>query len=234
MNINNIGRMIDISSVKATSSMTEIDAMVKVAKHFNFVCAFAMPCFTKQLVEKLYNCKDINVGGVVGFPSGADTTSIKIAITKELIKMGVDELDMVINVGMLKSGFYDMVYEDIHSIVETVEGIPVKCIIEAPYLTDDEIKRSATLAVRAGVDYVKTSTGWTSKPTTIENIKLIKSEIGDAALIKAAGGIRDIDTLEAMANAGASRFGIGVSSSVSIMKEAYKRCGRPWDFEVKV
>lgn len=231
MDIQSIARMIDISSVKAESTIPEIEHMVQVAKHFRFICAFAMPCFTKRLVDLLAEDKDIRVGGTVGFPSGADTTSLKIACAKEMMAAGVDELDMVINVGALKSGLYDQVYEDIHAIVETADGMPVKCILEIAHLTDDEIRRGASIAVRAGVTYVKTGTGWAEKPTTVDTIRTIKSEIGDSALIKAAGGVRNLDTLIAMTEAGASRFGIGTGSAVNIMKEAYAKYGKPWDYE---
>jgi deoxyribose-phosphate aldolase len=234
MDAKSIARMIDISSVKAESTIPEINRMVEVARHFKFICAFAMPCFTKRLVDMLSDEPDVMVGGVVGFPSGTDTTSIKIATAKEMMKAGVDELDMVINVGALKSGLYDEVYNDIHSVVETADGMPVKCILEIAHLTDDEIRRGSELAVRAGVTYVKTGTGWASKPTTVETIKIIKSEIGDSALIKAAGGVRDLKTLLAITEAGASRFGIGINSAISIMKEVYEACGMPWDFEVNI
>ncbi|MBQ8837536.1 MAG: deoxyribose-phosphate aldolase [Clostridia bacterium] len=232
MDAKNIARMIDISTVKAEATIEELNRMAAVAKEFKFICAFAMPCFTKRLVGLLSDDKDIKVGGVVGFPSGADTTSIKIATAKEMMAAGVDELDMVINVGALKSGLYEEVYNDIHSVVETADGMPVKCILEIAHLTDDEIKRGASIAVRAGVTYVKTGTGWAHKPTTVDTIKLIKSEIGDSALIKAAGGVRDLDTLLAMHKEGASRFGIGINSALSIMKEAYARENLPWKYEV--
>ena len=130
----------------------------------------------------------------------------------------------------LKSGRLDMVYDDIRAVVEASGGKPVKSILEVCYLTDDEIKRASEIAVKAGVAYVKTGTGWGPKPTTVENIRLIKSTIGDAARIKAAGGIRDLDTVLAMMDAGCSRFGIGVRSILGIMKEVYDRSGKPWPY----
>ena len=231
MDAKKIARMIDISTVKAETTVAEIDRMAEIAKAFRFRCAFAMPCFTKRLVGLLSEEGDVKVGGVVGFPSGADTTSVKIATAKEMIAVGVDELDMVINVGALKSGLYEEVSNDIRSVVETAKGLPVKCILETAHLTEDEIRRGASIAVRAGVAYVKTGTGWAHKPTTVETVKLIRSEIGDAARIKAAGGVRDLDTLLAMHAAGASRFGIGISNALSIMKEAYARENLPWTNE---
>ena len=231
MNIQSIAKMIDISCVRTDSDLFEINRMIRIAKHFRFICTFAMPGFTKYLVDELTPEKDIMVGGVVGFPSGADTTSIKVVTAKEMISAGVDELDMVANVGALKSGKYDEVFSDIRAVVEAANGLPVKCILEIAYLTDDEIRRCAEIAVRAGVTYVKTGTGWASKPTTVDTVKLIKSEIGNAAKIKAAGGVRSLETLLEMVDAGACRFGIGVNSALSIMKEAYEKYGCAWDFE---
>lgn len=228
MDLLQIPRMIDISGVRTDVTMDELDRIVAAAKQYKFICAFAMPCFTKLLVQKLADEPDVMVGGVVGFPSGADTTFIKVADAKEMMSFGVDELDMVINVGALKSGRYDLVRDDIRAVVDAANGMPVKSILEIAYLTDDEIRRGAEIAVEAGVTYVKTGTGWGPKPTTVETIKLIKSTIGDAAKIKAAGGVRTLDTLLAMKEAGCSRFGIGLNSAMKIVEEAYQRSGVPF------
>ena len=192
-----------------------------------YLCETISP---KELRTKIVNQKNILVGGVVGFPSGADTTSVKVASAIELIKMGVDEIDMVINVGALKSGAYDIVYKDIKAVVDIANGIPVKSILEIAYLTDDEIKRGSEIAVKAGVTFVKTGTGWANKPTTVETIKLIKSTIGNSALIKAAGGVRDLNTLIEMYDNGCSRFGIGINSAIGIMKEIYEKTNKKWEY----
>ena len=226
-----IHRRVDVSGVRADVSLQELDQIVKAAKHYQFICAFAMPCFTARLVKMLKDEPDIRVGATVGFPSGADTTFIKVQSAKEQIAMGVDELDMVINVGAAKSGRFDLVEEDIRAVVEAAEGkYPVKSILEIAYLTDDEIRRASEAAVRAGVTYVKTGTGWANKPTTVETVRLIKSTIGDAAKIKAAGGVRTLDTMLEMIEAGCDRFGIGLRSILSIMKEVDGRLGRQDDF----
>ncbi len=228
MDLLKIPRMIDISGVRTDVTIAEIDRIVQVAKQHRFICTFAMPCFTPYLVNQLREESDILVGGVVGFPSGAGSTTIKIATAKENIAAGVDEIDMVINVGALKSGKHQLVYDDIHAIVETAEGLPVKSILEIAYLTDDEIKQASEIAVKAGVTFVKTGTGWAHKPTTVETIQLIKSVVGEDAFIKAAGGVRTLDTLLAMVEAGCTRFGIGLSSIDNIMKEIYSRSGKEW------
>ncbi|CUH97807.1 hypothetical protein P22_3953 [Propionispora sp. 2/2-37] len=224
-NLAPIGRMIDVSAVRADVTLEEIDSLVEVAKQYHCICTFVMPCFTPYLVEKLADTPDTIAGGVVGFPSGADTSTIKTQTAKELIGAGCRELDMVINVGALKSGRFDIVKNDIKAVVTAAAGIPVKTILETAYLTDEEIARGSQIAVEAGAAFIKTGTGWAPKPTTVETIRLIKSVIGDSALIKAAGGVRDLDTLLAMVEAGCSRFGIGLRSAVAILQEAHRRAG---------
>lgn len=184
-----------------------------------------MPSYTPLVIEALKDEPDIFVGGVVGFPSGADTTSVKVAQTRELVAMGCDEIDMVINVGKLMSGRYDEVQSDIEAVIEAANGKPVKSILEIAYLSDDEITKGSLLAVEAGVTFVKTGTGWGAKPTTAETIKIIKNAIGDRAR-KAAGGARTLESILAMKDAGCTRFGIGVNSALSILEEAYRREGK--------
>lgn len=217
--IKNIPRCIDISAVRTDVTLDELDTVIALAKKYRFICVFAMPCFTHYLVKALKTEEDIMVGGVVGFPSGADTTSAKVATAKEMLKLGCNELDMVINVGALKSGQYDFVKEDIKAVVEAANDTPVKSIIEVCYLNNYEIAKASELAVSAGVTFVKTGTGWGNKPTTVETIKLIKATIGDSAKIKAAGGVRDLQTIMDMMDAGCERFGIGIKSALSIIEE---------------
>ena len=218
-----IARMIDISAVRADSTLDEVQKVADAAKKYHFICAFAHPCFTEELVQLLRDRNDIMVGGVSGFPSGADTMEIKVATAKQMLSLGVNEVDMVINIGALKSGRYDLVRDDIRAVVDAC-SVPVKSILEVAYLTDDEIRIASRLAVEAGVAFVKTGTGWANKPTTVETIKLIKSEIGDSAKIKAAGGVRDLSTLLAMVREGCSRFGIGLNSAIKIIQEAEAAC----------
>ena len=211
--------MIDLSCVKTNVTMQELNEMVDLAKKYRFICCFAMPCFTPWLAEQIKDEKDILLGGTIGFPSGADLSSTKLAAERELLAMGCDEIDMVINVGALKSGMYDYVKEEIAAVVKTAEGIPVKSILEVAYLTDYEIQKASELAVSAGVTFVKTGTGWAPTPSTVEHVKLIKSVVGDAAYIKAAGGVKDLKTIREMVDAGCSRFGIGIKSVKSILQE---------------
>lgn len=217
--LENINRMIDISAVRTNVTLDELDMVIDTAIENNLICAFAMPCFTPVLVDRLSEYKDILVGGVVGFPSGADTTNMKVQQAKEMLSFGVDELDMVINVGAMKSGMYDLVHDDIKAVVEAGGGKPVKSILEICYLTDDEIAKAAEIAVKAGVTFVKTGTGWGNRPTTVDTIKIIKKTIGDSAQIKAAGGVRDLKTIHAMIDEGCTRFGIGMNTVKNILNE---------------
>ncbi len=229
--LQNIHRRVDISGVRADVSMQELEKIAAAAKHYQFICAFALPCFTPYLIHLLKDEPAVHVGATIGFPSGAETSFLKVASAKEQIAMGVDELDMVINIGAAKSGRFDLVEKDIRAVVEAADGrFPVKSILEIAYLTDDEIKYCSEAAVRAGVTYVKTGTGWAGKPTTVDTIRLIKSTIGDAALIKAAGGVRTLDTMLEMIDEGCDRFGIGLRSIMSIMKEVDVRLGREDNF----
>lgn len=215
-----IPRLIDLSCVKTEVTMTDLRDMVELAKKHRFICCFAMPCYTGWLLEQLREEPDILVGGTVGFPSGADMTETKAAAARRLARMGCGEIDMVMNVSALKSGDYALVEDDIRQVREAVGELPLKVILEVSYLNEEEIRRGSELAVRGGASYVKTGTGWAPKPTTVEHIRLIRSVVGDAAKIKAAGGVRTLRDIEEMGAAGCSRFGIGLRSARSILAEA--------------
>lgn len=217
--LNQLPRMIDLSCVRGDITFEELDQMVALAKKYQVVCCFAMPYYTPWLIEQLKDEPQIGVGGPVGFPSGADLTETKVDTARRLRKMGCDELDMVINITALKGGRYNLVEDDIKAVIDAGDGCPVKSILEVSYLTDDEILRASEIAAKAGVSYVKTGTGWGKKPTTVDHIRLIRSAVGDKAKIKAAGGVRDLDTIRQMVEAGCSRFGIGVASASRILQE---------------
>jgi deoxyribose-phosphate aldolase len=211
--------MMDISCVQAFNTIADIDCMVGIAKKYKLICAFALPAFTPYLIDALKDEPDILVGGVVGFPSGQDSTAMKAITASELLEMGCDEIDMVINVGALKSGMDDFVFEDICAVKQAIGKTTLKTILEVQYLTDDEIRRGCRLGVKAGASFIKTSTGWTGRPTTMDHIRLMKETIGNSAGIKAAGGVRDLKTLLAMREAGCTRFGVSVNTAVGILEE---------------
>ncbi len=222
----NLGKFTDISAVRTDVAMKEIEEMVEIVRNFQCICASPMPWATKWTIDQLEGTPAV-VTGVVSFPAGADSIPMKVFTAKEMIRLGCKELDMVMNVSAFKSGNDRLVEDDIRAVIDAANGIPVKVILEICYLTDDEIMRASELAVRAGAAFIKTGTGWGTKPTTADTVKLIRKTIGTAAKIKAAGGVKDLDTLLKLKAYGCDRFGIGVRSAKNIFEEAYRRAGVP-------
>jgi deoxyribose-phosphate aldolase len=210
--------MIDLTAVRADSDEMEVRALAEAAIHYRPICVCTLPTYTPLLRGLLADESDIGVVGAVGFPSGGHTQSVKRAEAAELLQMGCSELDMVINIGLLCSGRYQRVLDDIRGVVELAGHVPVKVILECHYLSADQIRQACELCIQAGATFVKTSTGWAPTGATLENIALIKSCVGDAIAIKAAGGIRDLDTMMRMYQLGARRFGVGLSSAIRIFE----------------
>ncbi len=213
-----VAKMIDISAVRAESSAEEIKTIVEAAKQHRFICVFSLPSFASLAKELLSKEIGIFLGGVVGFPSGASTTSTKAFEAEELIGIGCKELDMVINIGKLKSRLYGDVAEDMKKIVELAGPLPVKVILEVSLLTDPEIREGAKIIKDSGAQFVKTGTGWAGV-TTFDHIRSIKEAVGDSIKLKVAGGVRNLDVLLKMHAMGVSRFGIGHKYAMSIMDE---------------
>ncbi len=215
-----IARMMDISAVQADSTQDDIKDMVACAIKYDCIAVFTLPnqaSFTRALLPKNSN---VYLGGVVGFPDGGQTTNTKAKEASELVnELGCDEIDMVINIGMLRSKQYKIVEDDIRAVVEASNGKMVKVILECAYLSDDEIRKGCELCIKSGVSFVKSGTGWAPGGTSIENIKLMKSCVGDQLKVKAAGGVRTLDFLMELYKCGVSRFGISTSSAINILKE---------------
>ena len=188
---------------------------------------FASVCVNSgnvPLVAKLLKGSDISTTAVVGFPLGAMSTAVKTAETKDAVESGADEIDMVLNIGALKSKAFDIVFADIHSVVEAAEGRIVKVILETALLEYIEKIAACILSKAAGAHFVKTSTGFGPKGATVEDVKLMRKIVGSDIGVKASGGIRDRDTACKMIEAGATR--IGASASVGIVKgESAKGAG---------
>ncbi len=209
--------MLDLSAVRTDVDSSEVTRLAETAAKYHCVCAFVLPSHLPELHALLVDSPDVGLGAVVGFPSGAHSTAVKVSEAREQLAQGASELDMVINVGMLRSGRDRYVEDDIRAVVEAADGTPVKVILEAHYLTDDEIVRGSQIAVRAGAAFVKTGTGWAPTGATLDNVRLIKSAVGDRARIKAAGGVRNLETVVEMIRLGVSRFGVGLESGVKIL-----------------
>ena len=209
-----IARIIDHTQLKPEATFNDIKKLCDEAKQYNFysVCvnSFFVPFAKEQLKES-----DVKIASVVGFPLGAMDTASKTFEAERAIRSGADEIDMVINIGALKSKEYKIVEEDIRSVVKAVSPHIVKVIIETCLLTDTEKIIACTIAASAGAQYVKTSTGFNKKGATVEDVKLMRSVVGEKIGVKAAGGIHTFEDAVAMVKAGASR--IGASRSVQIV-----------------
>ncbi|GGI18003.1 deoxyribose-phosphate aldolase [Gottfriedia solisilvae] len=185
------------------------------AMEYEFASVCVNPSWVK-LSAKLLSKSNVNVCTVIGFPLGSNTTESKVFETKNAIENGADEIDMVLNIGALKGENYELVEKDIHSVVEAAKGKAlVKVIIEACLLTDEEIKIACELSVKAGADYVKTSTGFSLHGATLKDVALMRETVGKSIGVKASGGVRSIDDIKAMVEAGATR--IGTSSAINIL-----------------
>lgn len=220
LDLDDIKKMIDVSLLRSDVTVEEIKKFIEEIKKYRFMGCFVMPCYTKMLINAFKNDKDILVGGVVGFPTGADTTECKVKQVEEFINMGSGELDMVINIGYLKSGLYKEAEKDIKSVARASRGYLLKVILEVSLLTDNEIKKGCEIVANSGAEFVKTGTGWTKVPTSLHHIEVIKEAICNKIKIKAAGGINSLNTFLEMYKLGVSRFGIGLNSAINILKEA--------------
>ncbi|HZG60565.1 MAG TPA: deoxyribose-phosphate aldolase [Anoxybacillus sp.] len=212
----NIAKMIDHTLLKADTTKEQIVKLCEEAKQYNFASVCVNPTWVATAAELLKGT-DVKVCTVIGFPLGANTPETKAFETKDAIEKGATEVDTVINIGALKDGNDELVERDIRAVVEAAKGKAlVKVIIETCLLTEEEKVRACELAVKAGADYVKTSTGFSTGGATVEDVALMRKTVGPEIGVKASGGVRDLQGAEAMIQAGATR--IGTSSGVAIIQ----------------
>lgn len=211
-----INKFIDHTVLSQDADEKKIDKLIAEAKEHDFASVCVNSCWTKKCAEA-FKDSDVNVCVVVGFPLGAMDTKSKAFETKTAIENGADEIDMVINVGWLKSGRYSDVENDIREVKKACGDKHLKVIIECCLLTDEEKVKACELSERAGADFVKTSTGFSKSGATVEDVALMRKTVGDRLGVKAAGGIRDGKTAVAMIKAGASR--LGCSAGIKIIEE---------------
>lgn len=209
-------KYIDHTILKATATKKDVFKLCAEANTYHFKSVCINPCYV-SFAKELLKGSDVLICTVIGFPLGANTSSVKAYETTEAIANGADEVDMVINIGALKAQEYDVVLEDIKAVVKAADGVLVKVILETCYLTNEEIIKASLLAKEAGADFVKTSTGFGTEGATVEAVKLMRETVGPDMGVKASGGIRTKDDMEKMINAGANR--IGCSAGVKIMEE---------------
>lgn len=214
-----ISRYIDHTILKATATEEDIIELCEEAREYNFFSVCVNSGFV-SLAKKQLEGTGVKVCTVVGFPLGAMSTEAKVFETQQALKDGAEEVDMVINIGELKSKNFKKVEEEIAAIKKAVGDKVLKVILETCYLTPQEIVLASELAVKAKADFVKTSTGFGNDGARMENIELMKDAVNGQAKIKASGGIKNLDTALSFIEAGVER--IGTSSGVSIVKELKK------------
>lgn len=210
--MNNLASYIDHTLLKPTATKVDILQLCNEAKQYHFASVCVNPCWVKLCAETLKD-SGVKICTVIGFPLGANTSEIKAQEAALAIKEGASEVDMVINIGALKEGNTDYVYQDILAVRKASEGKTLKVIIETSYLTDEEKKTVCRLCAKAGADFVKTSTGFSSAGATVEDVKLMKEASG--IKVKASGGVRTKEDALKMIEAGASR--LGASAGVKIV-----------------
>ena len=210
-----IARMIDHTLLKPDSTKEQILQLCEEAKEYEFATVCVNPSWVRTAAKELKGTS-VGVTTVIGFPLGATSTFTKVAETRDAIASGATEVDMVINIGALKSKDEGTVYHDIKQVVRAASGqAVVKVIIETGFLTDEEKERACLLAKEAGADFVKTSTGFGPGQATVEDIRLMRETVGPNIGVKASGGVRDAESAKAMIEAGANR--IGASAGIAIV-----------------
>ncbi|WP_144511133.1 deoxyribose-phosphate aldolase [Bacillus sp. FJAT-22090] len=212
----NIAALIDHTLLKQDATKKQIEKLCEEAKTTIFASVCVNPTWVKLSADLLKD-SPVKVCTVIGFPLGANTSAVKAFETTNAIENGADEIDMVINVGALKDQDYNLVQKDIEAVVEAAKGKAiVKVILETCLLTDEEITKASELSKKAGADFVKTSTGFSTGGATVKTVQLMREAVGPELGVKASGGVRSLADLEAMVEAGATR--IGASSGVEIVQ----------------
>ena len=217
-----LAKVIDHSLVKPELTEQEIIEGCRLAARYRTATVCVNPCYVK-LATELLEGSDVKVGTVVGFPFGYDLTDIKVAQAQMAMDQGAVELDMVLNIGQLRSGHADYVQADIKAVVDTAhaQGVKVKVILENAYLTDEQKVLACQLSEAAGADWVKTSTGFASSGSSLKDLKLMRASVGEQVQVKAAGGVRTLDAMLAVIDAGCTRC--GATATAAILDEFKRR-----------
>lgn len=209
-----INKLIDHTYLKAFGTDTDINQLLAEAKEFDFKSVCVNPYWVEKAAKELKDT-DVLVCTVIGFPLGANTTAVKVFETQDAIKNGADEIDMVLNVGKVKMQDYDFIFNEVKAVKEACGDLTLKVILETCYLTKEEIRLSSEACIKAGANFVKTSTGFGTGGALVEDV-LIMKEVAKNKEVKASGGVRSAEDVEKMIEAGATR--IGTSSGVKLVQ----------------
>lgn len=210
--------LLDHTLLKPEATRSQVERLCDEVAQYRFACAMVNPCWVALATDRLRGT-GVPVGVVIGFPLGASLAASKVDEAGRVLRAGAHDVDMVLNIGFLKSGMLDAVRDEIAEIAKVVhgEGGILKVILETALLSADERRLASELAVAAGADFIKTSTGFASGGATVEDVRLMRSIAGESCGVKASGGIRTLADTEAMLAAGANR--IGASACVAIVNE---------------
>ena len=222
MTAKDAARLIDISAVRTHHGLKDIEQVVKIAKEYRFINVHSLPSWTKTVSEMLKDDPDIRVGAPVGFPGGGHTTKVKMLEAQQLIEDGVEEMDIVMNVGKFKNGELQYVTDELKQIIALApEHVLTKVIIELNCIDDSELQDICSVVIDSGADFLKTGTGWVPGDANVSRIAKIKEYTRGKIQIKAAGGIRTRDEFDALLALGVERFGINTASALAIV-ESFK------------
>ena len=217
-----VAKTIDHALLRPDMSREEVKAGCEVALKYDVASVCCKPADVAFCADLLRG-SDVHVGTVVGFPHGNSATSTKVFETKQVVADGATEIDVVINIGWMKSAIYDEVREEIAAVVEAAAGNQVKVILENAYLTKEEIVKACQLCEAAGADYVKTSTGFAPTGAILEDVKLMRASVSSKVEVKSAGGVKSLDMLLAFMDAGVKRS--GASGTAAMLDEFVERFG---------
>jgi deoxyribose-phosphate aldolase len=208
-----LAQIIDHTLVRPDATLDDLTRACADAKRYRFAALIVNGWHVARAKAALDNT-GVRVGAVVGFPHGACTTTVKIVEAMEAMKNGAEELDIVLNLGMVKSGRFELLEIDLKNVITMTKGVIHKIIIETCALTPDELNSVCKLAVTSGAEFIKTSTGYGSRGGTVDDIRAIRAAIGTSCRVKASGGIRDLAAVQALVAAGAERIGTSVGPAI--------------------
>jgi len=209
-----INKMIDHTYLKAVGTKADIDTLLEEAKEFDFKSVCVNPNWVSYCAQALKDT-DVLVCTVIGFPLGANTTNVKVFEAKDAVMNGAKEIDMVLNIGKVKEQDYDYIYNEVKEVNDVVGHNILKVILETCYLTKEEIRLASQACIKAGADFVKTSTGFGTGGALVEDVKIMK-DVAKEKQVKASGGVRSMEDVQKMIKAGATR--IGTSSGVKLVQ----------------
>lgn len=217
-----LAKTIDHSLLRPELTSQDVTAGCALARKYNVASVCVKPCHVRLAAKELAG-SGVNVGTVIGFPHGSNTTATKVAEALQAMTDGAVELDMVLNIGELRSGNTELVLEDIRTVCEVAhaQGVKVKVIFENAYLNQEAKILACRLSEQAGADWVKTSTGFAPSGATLEDLRLMRANVGEQVQVKAAGGVRTLDALLAVIDAGCTR--VGATATAAMLEEFKQR-----------